>query len=189
MNTLIAKALGALYIKKCEYFHEKIRIGKGLKLYCKLEIMGNGSVYVGQNCTVSGIRGDSSQYVTIYTHSPKAVIKIGNNASLFAARFSSKFSLTIGDDALIEESGIADTDFHSLDTSRAEPVEESQKCRVNIGNRVSIGAKSQIGKGVTIGDDTVICPGSIIVKSVPSGVMVFGNPARFLNLANRDQTG
>jgi acetyltransferase-like isoleucine patch superfamily enzyme len=80
---------------------------------------------------------------------------------------------------LIEEAGITDTDFHSIDRSRGNPVDEDRgKCQINIGNSVCIGARSLITKGVTIGDDAVIAPGSIVTTSVRPGSIVSGNPSR-----------
>ncbi len=49
-----------------------------------------------------------------------------------------------------------------------------------IGARCWIGAHVSILKGVTIGDDTVIGAGSVVTKSLPSGVIAVGNPARVL---------
>ncbi len=177
MKDAIAKIRGYLFTLKCRFMRGNIVIGSGLKLYCKFEIEGPGKVSIGSDCIVSNIGGDNRHYVTIYTHDPAAVVSIGNNARLFAARISSKFEIKIGDDLLMEESGIMDTDFHSLSPDRAEPLENRHQCRVGIGNKVSIGVRSVICKGVTIGDDVVVWPGSIVNKSVPSGAAVCGNPA------------
>jgi acetyltransferase-like isoleucine patch superfamily enzyme len=43
---------------------------------------------------------------------------------------------------------------------------------------VSIGARSIICKGVTIGDDVLVFPGSVVNKDIPSGSVVAGNPVR-----------
>lgn len=180
MKNVIARIRGYLFILLCRYTNENISIGAGLKMYCKLEIRGEGKVTIGRNCVVSKVIGDNRHHVTIYTHSQKAVVSIGENALLFAARISSKFEITIGDDFLIEESGIVDTDFHSINLDRGEPTESKEKCRVRIGNRVSIGARSQVCKGVVIGDDVLIYPGSVVNKGVPSGSIVCGNPARLI---------
>lgn len=178
MRDIIARIRGNLFTLKCRLMKKNIFIGTGLKIYCKFEIQGKGTVFIGKNCVISRINGDDRHYVTIYTHDPTAVVSIGNNAMLFCARVSSKFEIKIGDDVLIEESGIMDTDFHSINSDRVEPAESKEKCRVNIGNRVSIGARSIICKGVMVGDNAVIWPGSIVNKSVPSGASVCGNPAR-----------
>ena len=53
--------------------------------------------------------------------------------------------------------------------------------KVNIGNWVYIGNNSLIMPGVTIGDNSLIAAGSVVTKSVPSGVVVGGNPAKILS--------
>ena len=53
--------------------------------------------------------------------------------------------------------------------------------KVTIGDWVYIGTNSLIMPGVTIGDGALIAAGSVVTKSVPSGVVVGGNPARILS--------
>jgi serine O-acetyltransferase len=50
-----------------------------------------------------------------------------------------------------------------------------------IGNRVFIGAHSVIVGPVTVGDDAVICAGSVVNKPVPARAVVMGNPARVVS--------
>ncbi len=49
-----------------------------------------------------------------------------------------------------------------------------------IGNRCSIGAHSIIMPGVTVGDGSIVSMGSVVMRDVPPGSIVFGNPARVL---------
>ncbi|MEM5384665.1 acetyltransferase [Paraburkholderia phymatum] len=49
---------------------------------------------------------------------------------------------------------------------------------VQVGNGVAIHPRTTIAKGVKIGDGATIGIGSVVVKDVPPGVTVFGNPAR-----------
>ena len=51
---------------------------------------------------------------------------------------------------------------------------------VHIGKNVWIGANSVILPGVTIGNNAVIAAGSIVTKDISEGVIVGGNPARFI---------
>jgi maltose O-acetyltransferase len=51
---------------------------------------------------------------------------------------------------------------------------------ITIGRNVWIGASVVVGPGVTVGDDAVIGAGSVVVKDVPPGVVVAGNPARIV---------
>jgi len=52
--------------------------------------------------------------------------------------------------------------------------------KVIIKDGAYIGAYSQIMPGVTIGEGSLVAAGSIVTKSVPAGVVVAGNPARFI---------
>lgn len=52
--------------------------------------------------------------------------------------------------------------------------------KVVIKDWAYIGAFSQIMPGVTIGEGSLVAAGSIVTKSVPDGVVVAGNPARYI---------
>ncbi len=52
--------------------------------------------------------------------------------------------------------------------------------KVVIGDYVYIGANSLIMPGVTIGNNVLVAAGSVVTKSIPSGVVVAGNPAKYL---------
>ena len=108
---------------------------------------------------------------------------IGARTRLYGARISCRHAVSVGADTIIEEAGIADTDFHTLDPRRGPPMEETLgRCRVVIGERVSLGARSLVAKGVTIGPDVVVCPGAVVTRSLPAGVFAAGNPARVMDL-------
>ncbi len=51
---------------------------------------------------------------------------------------------------------------------------------VHIGNNVWICANAVIAPGVTIGDDSVIGAGSVVLKDVPKGVLAAGVPCRVI---------
>ena len=50
-----------------------------------------------------------------------------------------------------------------------------------IGNRVFIGAHSVVVGKITIGEDAMICAGSVVTRSVPARAVVMGNPARVVS--------
>lgn len=52
--------------------------------------------------------------------------------------------------------------------------------KVVLGNRVYVGTGAMIMPGVTIGNNVLIAAGSIVTKSIPSNVVVAGNPAKFV---------
>ena len=61
---------------------------------------------------------------------------------------------------------------------------------VRIGDRVWVGAGVHINGGVTIGDDTIVGSGSVVTKSLPSGVIAAGVPVRPIReITEADRTG
>jgi serine O-acetyltransferase len=73
----------------------------------------------------------------------------------------------IGDDVHIRHN----TTFGVLNRSELE-------AKPIIGNRVDIGVGACIFGAVTVGDDTVIGPNSVVVRDVPRGSTIMGVPAR-----------
>lgn len=108
-----------------------------------------------------------------------AIIQIGNgtylnrNCEVVAAE-----KVTIGRDCKIARDVIImDTDQHAVPGQAlvAQPVE--------IGDRVWIGAKVIILKGVAIGHDSVIGAGAVVTRSVPPRSIVVGPSARIIRTA------
>jgi acetyltransferase-like isoleucine patch superfamily enzyme len=181
MMRWIAKLRGSWLRFKFRAAGNHVRIGTGLEVYRRLDIRGKGKVIIGKNCKIGGIRGDQKQYVTLYTLSPDSIIRIGDEVSLYASRISAKFSVTIASHVHMEEAGITDTNFHSLDKKRESPRHEcKEKCEIIIGEGVYVGACAIITSGVRVGDHSVIAPGSIVARRVPPRSFVIGNPARIL---------
>ena len=95
---------------------------------------------------------------------------LNRGTEIVAARY-----VAIGRDCKIARDVIImDTDQHAL------PTGELTVRPVSIGDRVWIGARAMILKGVTIGHDAVIGAGSVVTKDVPAGAVVGGVPARIL---------
>lgn len=51
---------------------------------------------------------------------------------------------------------------------------------IRIGNNVWIGGGAILCPGVSIGDDTTIAAGSVVVKDIPARVIAAGNPCRVI---------
>ena len=72
---------------------------------------------------------------------------------------------------------ISDADWHGI-YKRAEPVGSTK--RVELKDNVWICDRAVVGKGVTIGENSIVAAGAIVVKDVPDNVIVGGNPSRII---------
>ena len=104
-------------------------------------------------------------------------LTIGDAALLSpGVRISASDEIRIGSGVMIANGAyITDCDWHTVYDRNARDPEPKP---VIIGDNVWIGDHATILKGVTVGDNTVIGAGSVVVASVPSNVIVAGNPAQ-----------
>lgn len=121
-----------------------------------------------------------------------AVVRIGERTFIGSSLIDAYTSVSIGNDVLISWGcDILDHDSHSLDfASRKNDVVDWYHGRkdwshvknapVNIGDKVWIGLRCIVLKGVSIGEGAVVAAGSLVVRDVPPWTLVGGNPARVL---------
>jgi acetyltransferase-like isoleucine patch superfamily enzyme len=107
------------------------------------------------------------------TNGKIARLNIGNRCSIGdRTEIHCGENITIGDETIISwDCVILDRDLHSPDG------DFEKTAPVYIGNRVWIGFRAIILKGVNIGDNAVIAAGSVVTKNVPPNTLVAGNPA------------
>jgi acetyltransferase-like isoleucine patch superfamily enzyme len=95
--------------------------------------------------------------------------------------------ISIGRDCLFGWSvTVLDSDFHDLHPNRRRTGTPATG-HVSIGNNVFLGAHTHVLKGVTIGDDTVVGASSVVLDSLPAGVIAGGNPARVIRALESEE--
>jgi maltose O-acetyltransferase len=85
--------------------------------------------------------------------------------------------ITIGDDTRIGPGVQLLTPTHPLEPGPRRDGWESAE-PITIGANVWLGGAVVVCPGVTIGDDTVVGAGSVVIRDLPAGVLAVGNPAR-----------
>ena len=85
--------------------------------------------------------------------------------------------VTFGDHVFIVPSCGFYTAGHPLDVAQRSAGLEYAK-PITVGHHVWIGAQVCVLPGVTIGDNTVIGAGSVVIRDIPAGVLAVGNPCR-----------
>lgn len=157
----------------------------------QFEYLGKGSLFLRPWCVeVFGwpiTMGDYSNVIaapdkrirfTVWSNMEDAGrIEIGKYALICpGVRISSALGIFMGDSCMLAQGVyITDSDWHDVyDRS----ISIGKKAEVRIGNNVWIGDSVIVCKGVTMGDNSIIGAGSVVVRDVPANAVAAGNPAR-----------
>jgi acetyltransferase-like isoleucine patch superfamily enzyme len=155
--------------------YSNLSINKGVIIKGSLKISGKVRVEIGPGCRLGkkvGIYGSGQ-------------LTVGQNVSLNGPSIGCFHTISIGDDCLISDCYLADSDYHNIEPHlRHHPPSEKVSAPITIERNVWIGARATVMKGVCIGSNSVIGLGTIIRKSVPADVVVIGNPQQVIKHFN-----
>jgi maltose O-acetyltransferase len=122
--------------------------------------------------------GGGTQIKSPFTCDYGVHICIGNNGFInYGCVFLDCNLITIVDDVQIGPGVHIYTAYHPIDTEARRSGLEAAK-PVNIGRNVWLGGASVICPGVTIGDNSVIGAGSVVVRDIAANRVAVGNPCR-----------
>ncbi len=117
----------------------------------------------------------------IVVDSGRLTIGPGTNVNGLGTKILVAESVTIGAGCTFSwDVQILDNDFHAITLGG---VQQPKVAPVVIGDRVWVGTRAVILKGVTIGDGAVVAAGAVVTKDVPSGAVVAGIPAKVVGSA------
>ncbi len=113
-------------------------------------------------------------------------IKVGNN---FYANHNLTVldagGVTFGDNVFIGPDCGFYTSGHPLDAERRNTGLE-YAYPITVGNNVWIGGGVRVVPGISIGDNSVIGAGSVVVKDIPANCVAAGNPCRVIREVTDD---
>ena len=165
------------------YIHYRIApqfdtIDEGLAIHNPkyLELFGK-NIFAGKHLHIIC---SSAQPVNISCWSSKqhqGKISIGDYVLISpGVKIASAEKISIGNNCMFAaEAYISDCDWHGV-YNRTRPFRCSDK--VTIEDNVWVGFRSIIGKGITVGENSIIAAGSVVIDDVPSNTIVGGNPAK-----------
>lgn len=169
------------FITYVNCYFEKIIIGKnnvffGIPYFYKKK---GSSIHIGKNCTFrshpkSNLIGINRKCI-ISTNLKGAKIIIGNNCGFSGTVIGAFCNITIKNNVRCgANTTITDSDWHLDDPRSGIPKP------VVIEDNVWIGLNTIVLKGVTIGENSVIGAGSIVVNNIPANVIAAGNPCKVI---------
>lgn len=186
--TFFTKFLLLIPFYKLYFYLKKVNIGKKWRVYGRpiIQKYRNSQITIGdyflnKNWYSSEPLGIQSRTI-LNTLNESAKIEIGNNVQMSGTCIIATKCISIKDNVLIGPNvKIFDSDFHSVyPNERTGGIKNAKSNPITIGKNVFIGTGSMILKGVKIGDNSVICAGSVLFTKIPNNVIAGGNPAKVL---------
>lgn len=172
------------YYTSCFIISSKIR---GLKTEKNIKCIGHIYIYksrdsiisIGEGCTFISLKFGNligiQNNCMISTVKKDAKVIIGNNCGFSGVRIGSFKLIKIGNNVRCGANTlITDANWHLDDPRSGEPKD------VIIEDNVWLGEGVKVLKGVTIGENTIIGAGSVVVKSIPANVIAAGNPCKVI---------
>ena len=118
----------------------------------------------------------------IKTFSSSSKIIIGNNVDINSSSLlCNSTKIIIGNNVLIAPNCIiTDSNFHGVTPDKRDERDPKSDNEIIIEDNVWIGMNCILTKGVTIGKNSVIGAGSVVLKNVEPNCLYAGNPAKFI---------
>lgn len=151
-----------------------VKLGKGAFIYDFVNLYG---------CEI----GDYTRIGTFVEVQKNACI--GKNCKISSHSFICE-GVRIEDDVFIGHHVVFINDRYprAVNADGAPQSEADWECiATTVKKGASIGSNTTLLCGITIGENAVVGAGSVVTRDVPAGVIVAGNPARFIRTA--DLTG
>lgn len=138
--------------------HSQLYMGKN----STLEVSGNVQIFEGSILQIhqdAKLSIDDHSYINGATIDCSTEIQIGKNCAIATGAF------------------LLDNDWHKI-TYHNESKEDKKP--IIIEDKVWIGARAIVLKGVRIGTGAIVAAGSVVTKDVPPRTIVAGNPAKVI---------
>ena len=152
----------------------RIDIGQGSSLVLRsLVVGGDAEIEIGQKSNVRGL--------TLGMKGPDARLVIGDRFRCGPTHIVAKYTdISIGSNVLFSHGiTIRTTDMHSIfDKATGERI--NPPASVRIEDHVWIGQDVIVGKGASIGADSVVAARSFVSKAFPPESLIGGSPAKVL---------
>jgi acetyltransferase-like isoleucine patch superfamily enzyme len=141
-------------------------------------IKNKGRIVLGKSVYLHSYPDGYSYRTALSTYFPESIIKIGDNCALNGVNIHSNEKVIIGNYCLIGPgTTISDNNSHRVVKDIIERRMKSESKPIIIQDNVWIGSNCLIMKGVTIGVNSIIAAGSLVLKDVPPNCLYGGHPA------------
>ena len=185
------------WLKKASLFFQELYVNRFVRPHLKLlgkkpmiinpwymELFG-GPIAIGDYVNIFSAPDARTRLLVWSEREGLGCISIGDCCLLSpGVRMISANRITVGHACMFARNvSIADSDWHDV----YDRVAMGKHSPVTIKNNVWVGESVIICKGVTIGENSVVGAGSIVVKDIPANCIAAGNPAQKVKMLDQDR--
>lgn len=144
-------------------------------------INNKGRITLGNTVSMFSFPNGTSYRTALTTYYPEAFIEIGNNCNINGTVIHSNQLVKIGNNCMFGPGTvICDNDSHRISIDPIERRKQAVSRPIIIKDNVWVGMNCLILKGVTIGENSIVAAGSVVVNDVPPNSIAGGNPSKVL---------
>ena len=186
------------YLKKAYLKFQEFYVDHFLRP--QLESLGKGYTFMRPwHVEIFGAPIELGDYVNVVASSDRNVrlaiwaeqkdkgrIRIGNYCLICSGvRIGSAHEILIGNNCMIASNAyITDSDWHDI----YNRISIGKTAPIKIEDNVWIGDSAIVCKGVTIGENSIVGAGAVVVDNIPASCVAAGNPARVVKQLDRGES-
>ncbi len=162
-------------VLRARWYFRNAKLGEHVRLWGRPCLHNDGTLVIG-----SCVRLVSTVTPLELGISPEGTLEIGDHTFInYGCSIAAMKSVRIGPRCNIGTYAIImDNDFHRLEPERRN--EQPQSKPVVLEENVWLGTRVTVLRGVTIGANSVIGAGSVVVNDIPPRSLAVGVPARVI---------
>jgi len=146
-------------------------------------IKNKGKIILGHSVYLHSYPDGSSHRTALSTYFPDALISIGNNCALNGTIIHSNEKVVIGNNCLFGPGSIiCDNNSHKISKNFIDRILKAESKPIVIKDNVWVGMNCMIMKGVTIGENSIVAAGSLVLNDIPPNCLYGGHPAKFIKI-------
>lgn len=152
----------------------------------QVEVIGP-NIRIGHTCHINAEPTRATRLCVWFAGERVGRLSLGDHVLVSpGVRIISSYGIEIGSNAMLaSDVYISDSDWHGIYDRTSEA---GQAAPISIAENVWIGLGAIVGKGVSIGANSIIAAGSIVVKDIPANVIAAGNPCKPVRELDPSQT-
>jgi acetyltransferase-like isoleucine patch superfamily enzyme len=155
-------------------FHYRV-LGNGFYIENK------GTIKLGWKAYLHSYPNGSCHRTVLITYFPESIIEIGLKCALNGVTIHCNEKVLIGDYCMFGPGTIlCDNNSHRVSINYNERIKKAVSAPIIIEDNVWVGMNCLVMKGVTIGKNSIVAAGSVVLKDIPANCLYGGNPARLI---------